>query len=162
MRLEKIISGGQTGADQAGLAVALQLDIPHGGWCPKGRKSEEGRIPDRFQLKEHESPEYPPRTLANVKDSDGTVIFTRGGMTGGSMLTRSLCEKQDKPWVHLDLDALNDTQAAAKLQLFVRSNGIKVLNVSGNRESKSPGIFVSVTLVMVRALWKHSEPKEDR
>ncbi|MFH7326653.1 YpsA SLOG family protein [Desulfurivibrio sp. C05AmB] len=40
--LTRIISGGQTGADQAGLDVAIKLGIPHGGWIPKGRMTEAG------------------------------------------------------------------------------------------------------------------------
>jgi len=35
--LTKIISGGQTGTERAALDVAFELDIPHGGWIPKGR-----------------------------------------------------------------------------------------------------------------------------
>lgn len=160
MGLEKIVSGGQTGADQAGLASALSLGIPHGGWCPKGRKSEDGRIPDCYLMKEHEKEEYPPRTWANVRDSDGTVIFTLGELERGSKLTSDFCDKQKKPWVHFDLSKVNDTQAAVKLSRFIRDNEIKTLNVAGNRESKSPGIFVSVVLVMVRALWTRQNGKK--
>lgn len=152
MKLKKIISGGQTGADRAGLTVAYQLGIPRGGWCPKGRRAEDGKIPDHYPMTEHESQEYPPRTWLNVRDADATVIFTKGALERGSALTRSFCEKQWKPWLHLDLGKLNDTQASAKLLLFLKKNSVKVLNVAGNRESKSPGIGAAVERVMLHAL----------
>jgi hypothetical protein len=72
----KIVSGGQTGADRAALDWAIFHDLPHGGWCPKGRKAEDGVIPDQYQLTETSSASYPQRTQWNVRDSDGTVIFT--------------------------------------------------------------------------------------
>ena len=76
--IRKIISGGQTGADRAALDVAIKFNIPHGGWIPKGRKAEDGRLPDRYQLQEMPTPSYPERTEQNVIDSDGTLIFSRG------------------------------------------------------------------------------------
>ena len=85
--LTKIISGGQTGADRAALDVAIELDIPHGGWIPKGKKTEAGVIPDKYQLKEMPTASYPKRTEQNVIDSDGTLILTHGKLTGGSALT---------------------------------------------------------------------------
>lgn len=88
--IEKIISGGQTGADRAGLDVAIELGIPHGGWIPKGRKTEEGPLPAKYKLKEMRTTSYPKRTEKNILDSDGTVIFTFGKLTGGSELTRRL------------------------------------------------------------------------
>lgn len=89
----KIISGGQTGVDRAALDAALQLGIPCGGWCPKGRKAKDGPIPDRYPLKETESGSYPVRTEMNVRDSDGTLILTWGRPTGGTALTVRLARR---------------------------------------------------------------------
>ena len=75
---EKIVSGGQTGADQGALDAALELNHSCGDWCPKDRKSEAGRIPAKYPVQEHSSPDYAVRTEANVVDSDGTLIFTVG------------------------------------------------------------------------------------
>ena len=75
-KVEKIVSGGQTGADRAGLDFAIAHGIPHGGWCPKGRKAEDGTIPERYGLSETSRADYLQRTEANVRESDGTVIFT--------------------------------------------------------------------------------------
>ena len=85
---EKIISGGQTGADRAALDFAIKYFIPHGGWIPKGRLTEEGRLDDKYKLKEMPTGSYPARTEKNVKDSDGTLIFSRGKPTGGTDYTR--------------------------------------------------------------------------
>jgi len=85
--LQKIISGGQTGADRAALDFAIGFDIPHGGWIPKGRKTEDGVLPDKYKLKEMPTASYPKRTEKNVLDSDGTLILSHGKLTGGSALT---------------------------------------------------------------------------
>jgi len=84
--LEKIISGGQTGADRAALDVALKFNIPYGGWVPKGRIAEDGPLPRKYQLQEMPTPSYPARTEQNVIDSDGTVIFSHGKPAGGTVL----------------------------------------------------------------------------
>ena len=86
--LKKIISGGQTGADRAAIDLAIKLNIPHGGWIPKGRKTESGPLPLEYRLKEMNTSDYPSRTKLNIIDSHGTVIFSRGRLTGGSALTR--------------------------------------------------------------------------
>ena len=83
-----IYSGGQTGADIAGLNFAIERGIPHGGWCPRGRKAEDGVIPPRFRLRETPSAGYSQRTEWNVRDSDATVIFTIADrLNGGSLKT---------------------------------------------------------------------------
>jgi len=82
--ITKLISGGQTGADRGGLDAAIHCDLPHGGWCPKGRKAEDGVIPAEYHLTEMLTDKYLPRTQANVIDSDATVIFTYGPLSGDS------------------------------------------------------------------------------
>lgn len=101
--IKKIISGGQTGTDQAALDVAIEAGIPHGGWIPKGRKTEEAPLPEEYRLQELPSDGYAERTEKNVLDSDGTLIFSHGELTGGSALTRQLANDHEKPWLHLDL-----------------------------------------------------------
>jgi hypothetical protein len=84
--LTKIISGGQTGADRAALDAAIEYGVPHGGWIPKGRRTEDGRLPDRYILQETSNIGYPQRTKLNILDSDGTLIFSHGKLTGGICL----------------------------------------------------------------------------
>ena len=136
----KIISGGQTGVDRAALKWALSTGVAHGGWCPKGRKAEDGIIPRRFRLKETRSADYAVRTRRNVRDSDGTVIFSkRVRLSGGSRKTALFARNLRKPLLRLIL-AMGSTKAGARLTAFLNDNGITVLNVAGPRESEEPGL----------------------
>jgi predicted Rossmann-fold nucleotide-binding protein len=134
---EKIVSGGQTGVDRAALDVALELGIPCGGWCPKGRKAEDGRIPDRYPLNETASSSYPVRTEKNVKDSDGTLILTIGDISGGTALTLKAVRKFKKPYLIVDF---SKTLNPVSVVEWAKANKIRTLNVAGPRESKTPGI----------------------
>lgn len=133
----KIVSGGQTGVDRGALDAAIALGIPHGGWCPRGRLAEDGRIPDHYQLLETDSPEYSVRTQQNVLDSDATLILYRGRLSGGTELTLRLAERHRRPCLVVDLDHL---LPAEEVRAWLRSEQIEVLNVAGPRESQSPGI----------------------
>src|SRR5262245_50786528 len=92
----KIVSGGQTGADRAALDVALELGLPCGGWCPRGRLAEDGPIASKYPLQETQSRDYPPRTKRNVQDSDGTLILTWGNPDRGTILTAKLAQELGK------------------------------------------------------------------
>ncbi len=136
--VEKIVSGGQTGVDRAALDVALELGLPCGGWCPKGRKAEDGPIARRYPLQETPSDDYAQRTAWNVRDSDGTLILTRGQPTEGTALTIELAERQGKP--HLVMD-LHEQPDRASVRAWITTHRIRVLNIAGPREEKSPGIY---------------------
>jgi len=146
----EIVSGGQTGADRAGLDWAIDREKPHGGWCPAGRLAEDGTIPERFQLKEAPTESYALRTEWNVRDSDATVIFSIGPeLTGGSELTREFARARGKVCLHLS-KAKTGSAAAAGPQLrdWVEANFIEVLNIAGPRESTEPGIGAFVRAVL--------------
>ena len=140
--LRRVISGGQTGVDQAGLRAARAFAIETGGYMPKGWKTESGSRPDlarAFGLVEHDSPLYPPRTKANVAHSDGTLWLQTdaGSDSSGRACTLGACYAIEKPCIWLTRGSGDDP---AKIVDWIRSSGIRVLNVAGNRESKSPGI----------------------
>jgi hypothetical protein len=149
--LVKIISGGQTGADRGGLDAAIELRIEHGGWCPYGRRADDGKIPFKYQLRELTSSDYPSRTRTNIEESDGTIVFVIGPVTPGSRLTLALCKEMDKP--HLVL-RLNEGAyfLARRLRFWLTQNAIRVLNVAGSRELYSPGIQQGVCSVVKLAL----------
>ncbi|MDB4442552.1 putative molybdenum carrier protein [bacterium] len=101
--IQKIISGGQTGADRAALDVALKLGILHGGWIPKGRMAEDGPLPEIYHLREMPTDSYEARTEKNVQDSDGTLIIARGKLTGGTDYTRQMTLRHKKQLLGIDL-----------------------------------------------------------
>lgn len=134
----RIVSGGQTGVDRAALDAALALGIAVGGWCPRGRRAEDGEIPARYPLVETESEKYPVRTRLNVTDSDATLILTRGTFDSGTRLTAEIAQRSKKPVLVVELDspdALETTRA------WLAQFNPHVLNVAGPRESKQPGIY---------------------
>lgn len=135
--IKKIVSGGQTGVDRAALDVALERGIPCGGWCPQGRKAEDGTIPTRYPLQETGSTRYEVRTEWNVRDSDGTLILAPGVLEGGTALTESLVRRYGKPVLVINLDDDPDPQAVRD---WLQQASIRILNVAGPRESKYPGI----------------------
>lgn len=155
MRLTKIISGGQAGADRGALDAAILLGIPHGGFCPKGRRSEDGPIPAKYQLVETSSAEYPERTRLNVSSSDGTAVFMPAGAFGpGSKLTINTALAMRKPLAVLKYNnssAAEIQRIATLLKSVIEANSIRILNVAGSRESRAPGIgdFVCNVLVLL-------------
>ena len=136
----KIISGGQTGADRGGLDAAMDLGIPHGGACPKGRRAEDGVIPGKYKLSETRSTRYAERTEKNVLASEATVVFTYGPPEGGSALTLALARRHGKPFLHVDLEKLDEKAAVRALQAWIREHDVAILNVAGSRESKAAGL----------------------
>jgi len=146
----EIISGGQTGADRAALDVAIRNGIPHSGWCPQGRLSEDGAIGANYELEETPTPIYLQRTEWNVRDSEGTVIFTLSPrLSGGSKKTAEFAERLVRPWVHISRSRKYDP--IIRLRRFVEENRITKLNVAGSRESKEPGVYLWVSEVIERA-----------
>ena len=139
MIISKIISGGQTGVDQGALDYALENSVPCGGWCPKGRLCENGKIPEKYPVRECESKEYPYRTEKNVIDSDGTLIIIKNSADRGTGLTKRLCEKHNKPIIIIDIIGSHGDQRES-IQEWINTNNISVLNIAGNRESFSEGI----------------------
>jgi len=153
MIIKKIISGAQTGADRAALDFAINNDIPHGGWVPKGRRAEDGPLPGHYNVKEAPTPEYSRRTELNVIDSDGTLIFTHGELSGGSALTEKLAQKHGKPFLHINLNQKPEFQATVDITHWLGINRIEILNVAGSRASHDPKIYESTTSILEAVLY---------
>jgi hypothetical protein len=137
----KIVSGGQTGADRAALDAALAAGIPCGGWCPKGRRAEDGAIPPRYPLTELNSADYPPRTRRNVIDSDGTLIVSFGPPDRGTALTLRYCQAERKPTLVIDAGTTPVETAVEQLAAFVLIHRTTTLNIAGPRASKQPKVY---------------------
>jgi len=148
----KIVSGGQTGADRAALDFAIEHGFPHGGWCPQGRLAEDGTIDHFYRLKETPSATYAQRTEWNVRDSDGTVIFTLGReLSGGSLLTAEFARRHGKPMLHLCRRGQGASPEQA-LRDFLLQHHVHVLNIAGPRSSFTPAIGEFVGEVLVKSL----------
>lgn len=143
----RIVSGGQTGADVAALDWAIARGVEHGGWCPKGRRSEKGRIPPQYNLTETPLANYLQRTEWNVRDSGATVIFTlEDRLEGGSKRTAQFAEKTGRPWLHF-----RPSVHPKFLIQFLLQHKVTTLNVAGKRESSAPGIYRLVFDTLDRA-----------
>ena len=159
--LRKIISGGQTGADRAGLDFAIHAGLEHGGYVPRGRKAEDGTIDERYNLVELSTDSYPARTRNNIEESDATVIFSLERLlSGGTKLTWEHANKLGKPVLHiydtrqeriLNQDSLRpEIQALTDFLCSNKIEKIEILNVAGPRESNEPGVY-EWTLTMLRS-----------
>jgi hypothetical protein len=144
-----IISGGQTGADRAALDWVIERNVPHDGWCPKGRKALDAPLDFKYQLRETPSGDYLQRNEWNVRDTDATVVFTFAAtITGGSKKTIEFAQALSKPLLHIHPGLDAPAQALAD---FVNRHSVSRLNVAGSRESKEPGLYMWVRTVLSEA-----------
>lgn len=162
MLLERVISGGQTGADRAALIAARAAGIPTGGWMPAGFLAHDGNHPhfaELFGMRETASANYQPRTALNVKEADATLRFATVWGSPGEVLTLSLCREHGKP--HLDVNPWGGEVNPEEVARWIAATGARVLNVAGNSERTSPGIQESVVefLGEVFALLVLSQPR---
>lgn len=146
---KKIISGGQTGADMGGLVGAESAGIPTGGTAPRDYQTEKGPQPkvllERFGLMAHPSTHYNDRTLDNVKNADATLIFATHPESDGTQFTIECCEKENKPYCLVDPHAKTVEHVVTAFLAQVKAG---VLNIAGNRESISPGIYARVATII--------------
>ncbi|QDU58785.1 putative molybdenum carrier protein [Aeoliella mucimassa] len=155
-----IVSGGQTGADRAALDFAIEHRLPHDGWCPRGRRAEDGPLDLRYQLRETASTNYEVRTRQNVEDSDGTAVFSIAPRpSGGTALTLRFARESQRPLLHLarnahplfgTADAIRTD--AERLCEFLVEHQIRRLNIAGPRGSQEPTIGTYVWSVLASAL----------
>lgn len=151
--VRRVVSGGQTGVDRAALDLALELGLERGGWCPRGRRAEDGQIPARYPLRETESPDYPVRTERNVRDSDATLVLHGGRKGRGTALTARCARKLGRPLMEVDL---RRPPAAATLREWLAARGVRTLNVAGPRESEAPGIGIRAAALLREVLGRVS------
>ena len=151
--VKKIISGGQIGADQAALDVAIKLAIPHGGWIQNGRKPQSGTLPDNYKLKEMPTASYIKRIEQNVINSDGTLIISHGRLTGGSDHSRKMVLKHKRQLLHIDLLQIEALQAAKLINSWISLHQIKILNITGPRASEDPKIYKATMDILESAYY---------
>lgn len=143
------MSGGQTGVDRAALDVALARGLACGGWCPKGRRAEDGPIAVHYPLIETPSAHYLQRTQWNVRDSDGTLVLLRGTPEGGTAKTIDYANRLERPVCIVDFAA---GARLGPVRAWLRSHAIGTLNLAGPRASKQPTIYDDATRFLNRLL----------
>ena len=157
-----IISGGQTGADKAGLMAAKKIGFATGGIAPKGYKTELGvdlELKTIYQLEESTNSNYAKRTQLNVQKADCTVVFSENCNSKGTQLTMASCIQYNKPFL---LVAPSNTNAISLVTSFLSTQltyADGIINIAGNRESKAPGLQKEVYNILVEvfaALKKYS------
>ncbi|OIO75001.1 MAG: hypothetical protein AUJ57_00880 [Zetaproteobacteria bacterium CG1_02_53_45] len=145
LSLNKVVSGGQTGVDRAALDAAMAVNLPVGGWCPKGRLALDGEIPAKYPLTETRGKSYQTRTKWNVRDSDATLIICRDEPGGGTALTIKCCEQLGKPFLVYRLQGDNVRggypEDPGPVYNWLCTNHVKVLNVAGPREGRLCPIY---------------------
>ncbi len=124
--------------DRAALNVALDLGLPCGGYCPRGRKAEDGVIPQHYPLQSLPTANYRDRTLKNLLEADATLIFFKGKLTGGTLLTATMCREHQKQCIAIDADLNNGQQATELGLMFIVANCFHIINVAGPRKSHWP------------------------
>lgn len=148
-KIRKVVSGGQTGVDRAALDAALAAGLEIGGWCPRGRRAEDGLIPLCYPLRETPSRDYRQRTRWNVRDSDGTLIFTWGPPTGGTALTWKTASRLQRPVFLAELSQ-DPAVLAGQIDRWATQHRLHILNVAGPRSSQAPQAAEYVRTVLLR------------
>ena len=139
--LNKIVSGGQTGADRGALDAALARRFPCGGYCPSSRRAEDGSIPARYLLEELPTRRYQNRTRRNVKTSDGTLIVSSEPLTGGTRLTADHAEKMKRPWIVVSPEFPLSDENRQQLLEWMKRRDIEVLNFAEPRASTASELY---------------------
>ena len=152
MRVIEIWSGGQTGVDRAALDTAIELGLPYGGWVPRGRRAEDGTVPERYSsLREAASSEYDERTAQNVRDTDATLVLAWGSPGGGTLRTIEAAGALGRPLLEVDLAAARVDIAATQIAAWLDSISLlERLNVAGPRASEAPRAYERARVLLAR------------
>ena len=155
----KIVSGAQTGVDRAALDAAMDAGIEAGGWCPVGRKAEDGTIPDKYPVKVLPGAGYKQRTRKNVIDSDATLIIYFGFLSGGTKQTVAICIREKKPYLLVDAQETSIEQATERITEFITNKKISTLNIAGPRASGEPRAYAYTIRVLNNVFEQKHNPK---
>jgi len=139
--LKKIISGGQSGVEIAALDAAIELDIPHEGWAYKRKRTEDGVLPEQYNLKTIDMSSYHERLEKNIIDSDGTVILTHGQLIIGSKIIKDLANQHNKPCLYVDLTDCSINHAVSSIRKWIANNEIEAIYFTGSKSIGESGIY---------------------
>ena len=146
--IKKIISGGHPGAERAALDAAIKLDIPHGGWAYKGRKTDDGILPEKYMVKESFDRDFSNRIEKNVLDAAGVVTFAYGKPILGLKMVEELASKYKRPCLHIDLSESHFNIAAATIRAWIIKNEIETVYFTGQKSVKDFDIYSEVIRII--------------
>jgi hypothetical protein len=139
--LKKIISGAQSGVEIAALDSAIKLDIPHGGWAYKRKRTEDGVLPEQYNLKTIDVASYHYRLEKNIIDSDGTIILTHGQLIIGSKIIKDLANHHNKPCLSINLTDCSINHAVSSIRKWIANNEIEAIYFTGSKSVGKSGIY---------------------
>jgi hypothetical protein len=146
--IKKIISGGLPGVELAALDAAIKLDIPHEGWTYKSRKTENGELPEQYNVKEIVNPSYFERLKKNIIGSDGIVILTYGQLIRGSNATKDLANKHTKPCLLLELNECTRNHAISSIRKWMDNHEIEEIFFTGSKPIAAPNVHEEVIQII--------------
>ncbi len=151
--INKIISAGLVDVEQAALDVAIKVDIPHGGWVPNGHKKEDSSLLEKYKLKEMPASSEFEHTERNILDSEGTLVISRGDISGEAALLQNMTEKRNRPFLHIDLDTSSDFFVSQTISAWIAENRIKILHVTGPGVSKDSALYRATSKIFETVLY---------
>ena len=148
--IKKIVSGGQPGVEIAALDAAIRLDIPHAGWCYRDRKIDGGILPRRYNVKEIDNPSYFQRLEKNIVDSEGTVVLSYGQLVMGSKAVRDIAEKNNRPYLNVNLSKHHLNHAIALIRKWMANNEVTTVYFTGTKTvgGLSPNVYDEVIQII--------------
>lgn len=149
----KIISGGQTGAERAGLDVAIKIAKKYGGYLLKGRKTDDGALSKKYKCMTELSTETAfAQTTKNIIEADGTLIFTMGAIEKDIAFVINQAQKCDASYIRIDLSKYLESKAGEIVSSWLKRVQPKVLNITGTHETAAKGIYAKVTSILLQVL----------
>jgi predicted Rossmann-fold nucleotide-binding protein len=146
--IKKIISGGLPGVESAALDAAIKLGIPHKGWTYRRRKTEADASKEQYNVREIFNPSYFERLEKNIIDSEGTVILTYGQLIRGSIATKDLAKKHNKPCLLLELNEYTRNHAISSIRKWMENHDIGEIFFTGSKPIASPNLNEDVIQII--------------
>jgi Circularly permutated YpsA SLOG family len=140
-QLSKVIAGGETGVDRAALDWAIGRKIAHGGWCPRGRMAEDGRLDARYLLRETATDKVLEAAAHNALEGDATLIINTGELEDTALAARQMADQAHKPCLVLQLEGTDLAPLVDMLSQWMEQGKFDVLTIAGPQESERPRIY---------------------
>ena len=139
--------------ERAALDVAIKVDIPHGGWTPKGRKTQDSVLSEKYRLKEMLDSGNLEHIEKNIQASDGTLIISKGPLAGEAALTQKMAERLSRPCLHVELNISNDFAIAQSISAWITENRIEILNIAGQGLNNDPILYNATAKIFETVLY---------